>query len=387
MFMKTCSLIVVGAAFMVFSHIAGATYADDTTIRIGGFTAGITPFNGKLAIDVSNTSVLKSIQFTIDPKPGSFARPLSGTYSNSYLVSLGFENPHTGNVLLPIYGLYAGRANTLRLTYSFVDGSSKQAPTTVTTAAFNDEGCGYNNPTKLQPRTNSTKLSYDYIFDRSACGDFSPVILDSDGALRWVSPLTTQGALNASSTFFDNAVYVTQGSKLFRIGLDESIRLLADYRDMGVTNMHHNIDPGKNGILIEPDTTDYFESTILEVDSNDGTLLKRFDMATIIGAAMVAGGDDPSKFIFPRPVDWFHNNGAAYNRADNSLVVSSRENFVIASGLQHRCHQMDSGRSDEEVVPICVFEKICDRGRARQLAADWSTFPIAHIRSGAFGVR
>ena len=329
MFMKTCSLIVVGAAFMVFSHIAGATYADDTTITIGGFTAGITPFNGKLAIDVSNTSVLKSIQFTIDPKPGSFARPLSGTYSNSYLVSLGFENPHTGNVLLPIYGLYAGRANTVRLTYSFVDGSSKQAPTTVTTAAFNDEGCGYNNPTKLQPRTNSTKLSYDYIFDRSACGDFSPVILDSDGALRWVSPLTTQGALNASSTFFDNAVYVTQGSKLFRIGLDESIRMLADYRDMGVTNMHHNIDPGKNGILIEPDTTDYFESTILEVDSNDGTVLKRFDMATIIGAAMVAGGDDPSQFVFPRPVDWFHNNGAAYNRADDSLVVSSRENFVI----------------------------------------------------------
>jgi hypothetical protein len=44
---------------------------------------------------------------------------------------------------------------------------------------------------------------------------------------------------------------------------------------------------------------------------------------------MVAGGDDPSQFVFPRPVDWFHNNGAAYNRADDSLVVSSRENFVI----------------------------------------------------------
>src|SRR5512132_3289838 len=118
MFMKICSLIVVGAAFIVFSHIAGATYADDTTIRISGFTAGITPFNGKLAIDVSNTSVLKSIQFTIDHKPGSVTRPLSGTYSNDYLVSLGFENPHTGNVLLPIYGLYAGRANIVRLTYS-----------------------------------------------------------------------------------------------------------------------------------------------------------------------------------------------------------------------------------------------------------------------------
>jgi hypothetical protein len=327
MFMKKCSLIVVGAAFMVFSHIAGASYADDTTIRITGFTAGVTPFNGRLALQVSNTNVLKSIQFTVMPKPGSVTRPLSGTYSNDYLRGRGFEQPPT--VTLPVYGLYAGYTNIVRLTYSFVDGSSKQGQTTIRTATFNDEGCGYNNPTKLQPRTNSTELSYDYIFDRSACGTFSPVILDSDGALRWVSPLPTQSALFASSTFFDNAVYLTQGSKLFRIGLDESITLLEDYRDMGVINLHHNIDPGKRGILIEPDTTSYFESTILEVDKTDGHVLKTFNMATIIGAAMVAGGDDPSEFIFPRPMDWFHNNGAAYNRADDSLIVSSRENFVI----------------------------------------------------------
>ena len=61
--MKTCLLIVVGTVFIVFSHLAGASYADDTTIRITGFTAGVTPFNGKVALDVSNTRVLKSIQF------------------------------------------------------------------------------------------------------------------------------------------------------------------------------------------------------------------------------------------------------------------------------------------------------------------------------------
>ena len=66
----------------------------------------------------------------------------------------------------------------------------------------------------LQPRTNSTDLSYDYIFDRSACGDFSPVILDTDSELRWVSPQGTQGALIATSTFFDNAIYVTQGPQV-----------------------------------------------------------------------------------------------------------------------------------------------------------------------------
>jgi arylsulfate sulfotransferase len=325
--MKAFSLIIISAAFMVFTHLAGANQADDTTITITGDTAGPTPFISNLTLDVSDTSVLKSIQFAIDSKPGSVTRPLSGTYSNDYLVSRGFENPP--EITLPVYGLYAGYQNIVRLTYRFLDGSSKQAVTSITTATFDDQGCGYNNPTKLQPRTSSTSLSYDYIFDRSACGDYSPIILDSDGALRWVSTLPTQSALFASSTFFDNAVYLTQGRQLFRVELDGAALLLADYSNIGVVNLHHNIDPGKTGLLIEPDTTSYFESTILEVNSVDGTVLKTFNMADIISAAMIAGGDDPSQFVYPTPTDWFHNNGVAYNRADDSLIVSSRENFLI----------------------------------------------------------
>jgi arylsulfate sulfotransferase len=328
--MKAFFLILVGAMSMVFSHLAGASYADDTTITITGNTPGVKPFNSKLTLDVSNTIVLKSIQFSIDSKPPSVIPPLSGTYSSEYLVSRGYELPPPATtVIVPIYGLYAGYANTVRLTYLFVDGSSKQDQTTITTAAFDDEGCGYNNPTKLQPRTTSTSLSYDYMFDRSACGDYSPVILDSDGALRWVSTLPTVSALFASSTFFDGAVYVTQGSQLFRIDLDETVTMLADYSSLGVINLHHNIDVGKTGLLIEPDTTSYFESEVLEVDSTDGTVLKTFNMASIISAAMIAGGDDPSQFVYPTPTDWFHENGAAYNRADDSLIVSSRENFLI----------------------------------------------------------
>jgi len=55
-------------------------------------------------------------------------------------------------------------------------------------------------------------------------------------------------------------------------------------------------------------------------------------MVDIITAAMKAGGDDPTLFVHPLapfPGDWFHNNAVAYNRADDSLLVSSRENFVI----------------------------------------------------------
>ena len=87
--MKTCLIIIIAAVFMVLTHLAGATQVDDTTITITGQTAGATPFISNLTLNVSNTSVLKSIQFAIDPKPNSVTRPRLGTYSNDYLVSRG----------------------------------------------------------------------------------------------------------------------------------------------------------------------------------------------------------------------------------------------------------------------------------------------------------
>ena len=51
---------------------------------------------------------------------------------------------------------------------------------------------------------------------------------------------------------------------------------------------------------------------------------------------MRAGGDDPNQFVFHRPSDWFHNNGAVYNRADDSIIISSRENFLICLDYESR---------------------------------------------------
>src|SRR6266496_4561657 len=327
--MKTCSLIIVGAVIMVFSHLAGASEADDTTITITGHTAGDTPFISKLTLAVSNTTVLKSIQFTIDPKPGSVTRPLSGTYSNDYLVSRGFEHPPVTEIILPVYGLYAGYTNIVKLTYRFLDGSSKQAVTAVTTTTFNDP-CGYQNPTVLQRRTSNTDLSYDYIMVKGSCSSFEPAIIDTDGALRWVG---TAGLSFGNVTFFDNAVYLGHGPQLSRIELDGAFTLVGDYSSLGIVFFNHNIDRGKVGIILDVDTTTYFESTLIEVDVS-GTVLKQWNMGAIIRAAMIAGGDDPSQFVYPSPTDWFHLNGATYNRADDSLIVSSRENFLICIDYQ-----------------------------------------------------
>ena len=236
---------------------------------------GATPFLSQLTLSVSDTASIKSIQFTIAPKSDSSTRPLSATYSSSYLAERG--DIGTGTIFLPIYGLYDGYTNTVTLTYFFNDGSSKQDSTTITTTTF-DDPCGYNTPTILQAKTAGNSLSYDYILLKGACSTYSPAIIDTDGALRWVG---TAGLKFFSLAFFENSIYIANGSLLYRNDLDGTVSLLGDYASAGVTEFHHNVDRGKSGLLFEADTNSYLESIIMEIDT-EGKLLKTWDMADII---------------------------------------------------------------------------------------------------------
>jgi hypothetical protein len=189
-----------------------------------------------------------------------------------------------------------------------------------------DDPCGYKNPTIVQGHTSD--LSYDYIMVKGQCSTFSPAIMDTDGTLRWV------GTTNLSSevaTFFDNAAYIANGPDLYRNELDGSFTFVGDYSSIGVSDFHHNIDRGKVGVILEADTPTAIESVVIEVDTL-GRVVGQWNMVDIITAAMIAGGDDPTQFVHPLapfPGDWFHNNAVTYNRADDSLIISSRENFLI----------------------------------------------------------
>lgn len=322
--------IVLGIAAVLcpaLCRLAAASQADDTSITITATTSGITPFIIQVSLSASDPNVIKSIEFAITPKPGSKTRPLSGTYTKDYLSTGGYLNLETGEIFLPVYGLYAAFTNTITLTYNFLDGSSSQATTNFTSDGFTS-ACGFESPLRLQPRSDDTSLSYDYFLVRGGCS-VSPIIMDTDGEVRWTSPLNTTFIIDSSSTFFENAIYVTRDSQLYRVDLDGTVTLLADYSALGVTNFHHNIDRGKTGLVLDADTTSFLESLNLEVDAA-GNVLKTWNLADIISAAMVAGGDDPSQFVFPTPIDWFHNNAVTYKRSNDSMIVSSRENFIIS---------------------------------------------------------
>ena len=287
---------------------------------------GPTPFIRFVNTSVSDIAGFKSAQFLILPKTGSTTRPIKARYARSYLEARGYFNPQNGNLTIPVFGLYAGRPNRVKITLNFSGRFDriKGFGITITTPPY--DGGTYSNPTVIQPRLPNTTLSYDFILLKSYAQNNTPIIIDSDAEIRWVG---TAGVGAQNCILFDNAFYLTSGTSLLRTEFDGVTTPVADYSAIGVTGFHHNIDPGREGMILDVDTVDRTESVNLEVDAA-GNVLRIWNLADIISAAMIAGGDDPSLFVYPAPTDWFHNNACAYRGSDNSLIVSSRENFVIA---------------------------------------------------------
>jgi len=288
---------------------------------------GPTPFIRFVRTRVSNVARFTFAQFQIQPKAGSATRPIQVRYARSYLEARGYFDSNNGDVTVPVFGLYAGRPNGVILELGFSGGSherTKEFAITITPPAY--DGGTYSHPTVIQPRLPGTTLSYDFILLKSYAQPNTPIIIDSDAEIRWVG---TAGVGSTPSILFDNAFYVTSGTSLLRTDFDGVTAVVADYSGIGVTGFHHNIDPGREGMTLDVDTVDQTESVNLEVDAR-GNVLRTWNLADIISAAMIAGGDDPSQFVYPAPTDWFHNNACTYRSSDDSLIVSSRENFVIA---------------------------------------------------------
>ncbi|MBA2744459.1 MAG: aryl-sulfate sulfotransferase [Chthoniobacterales bacterium] len=331
--MKSSILNLVCVSFVALSTAASANQATETRITITSQTAGATPFINKVQLSVSDMSALKAIRFTIQPKPGSVTRALSAVYFKTYLAGRGYVDEADGKINVPVFGLYDGYSNTVNLTYFFTDGSNTGVSTTIPTAPFED-ACQFNTPVVRQARTSTTALSYDYILAASACSSYSPVILDTDGAVRWVG---TAGVREYHTAFFHNGIYLAEGTRLLRMEMDGEVRVVRDYASAGVIGFHHNIDRGKNGLILDANTPKYIASSHLEVDARTGAILKKWNLAKIIGDAMIAGGDNPTGFVrmangrydFQAFEDWTHDNAVTYRPSDNSIIISSRENFVI----------------------------------------------------------
>lgn len=283
-------------------------------------------FHGSATIAGADTTKLISVQFTVTPKVGATAAPISATYSAAWLRAAGAVDAVARTVTVPIFGLYAGHDNVVSIRYRERSGSA-QLTATISTPSY-DGNFSAASRTDVVSRNAAVRLDYSYMLVKHAFG-YTPLLIDVDGNVRWAVP----GGYSQGSYLWDSYLYYGSGSSLYRMSLDGRSEFLADYSSLGVTGFHHNFDMGKRGLLLEVDTVDHSESTILEVDKQ-GRVLETFDISAIFRAAMTS--DDINAvngaWIIDRH-DWFHNNASTYWKRYDTLVVSSRENFVVGIGF------------------------------------------------------
>lgn len=314
---KTCLALLTTCVAIAPAWAGTAVVTASTLLR--------TPFNSLVTATVDTP--VRSVRATVLAKPGSFVRPISVTYSRQALENRGYIS---GTELkIPVSFLYAYRNNTVVFDFTYSDRTTSSTTVVIPTEPYVDPCGRLTTPIVTNNRASTSDLGFDYIMLKNYCSADAPAIIDTDGEPRWVAKTPFGGQ---SAAILQGGVYVSNGgSGVRRVELDGSIRDLVDLAPFGVTyTSHHNYEPGRDGIILDVNTTTQLESVEIEIDARTGAVLNRWDMDQIVSAAMRAGGDDPSGFVFPTPIDWLHTNAVAYNPADNSLIISSRENFVIA---------------------------------------------------------
>jgi hypothetical protein len=245
----------------------------------------------------------------------------------SALASRGYL---AGNSLtLPVFGLYAGYENQVAVELERGSGGSISFQLIIPTTDYVDPSGIYNQPNIVTPRAPDSTLGFSFIFIKSALG--SPVIIDTDGEIRWAAPGVSD---SFSSTFIGDEFIIGDPREptLHRLRLDGRISD-GDLPLSSYTDFHHNIERGKSGFLGEVDAASdgvkSVESNIIEFQNSSViSIPNHWDLAAILSTYMSSQGDDAAAFVRPG-IDWFHSNSAIYDPRDDSVIVSSRENFVI----------------------------------------------------------
>lgn len=314
-----------------------------TTPSVSTITPGANAFIVWVTLENVNSELLRSLTYSIAPKPGSISPPIQVSYSTAYMTERGFFDQGASTLQFPIFGLYASptcTTNNITITVNSL-GTLHQIPLSIpTTPWVPTTYSDYQVLTINFPRSSSVVLDYGLFLLKPIFG-YGPIIMDTDGELRWVQPNTYLNGFE--SLFINNSVYLTNGTQFYQTTMDGQATMLHDFSSLVIDGNsinsveHHNMDPSPRGVFLCAETATEFESIVLESDLN-GDLVNSFNLYDIIANAMTAGGDTPSNFVIAGN-DWFHNNANCYWPRYNTLVISSRENFVM--GINYSTKQIE----------------------------------------------
>lgn len=289
-------------------------------------TVVASPFVSFVHLNDLDPSTVTGVQYTIASKPGAVSKPVHVEYSISALAARGYVRPDS--LTVPVYGLYAGYSNQVSVELATDVGGMIPLQFMISTPNYKDPTGIYDHPDIVVPRPPGSTLGFDFIFIKSGLG--SPVIIDTDGEIRWAAAVSGLSNSTSSTLTGDEFIIGNPVSPgVFTVQLDGGVRV-GQLPSTVYTDFNHDIDQGKNGFLAEVDAgATALESNVIEFTNSPSLfLLDNWNMATILGSYMSSRGDDAAAFVRPG-VDWFHSNSAIYDSQDDSVIISSRENFVI----------------------------------------------------------
>jgi hypothetical protein len=303
---------------------------------ISGSTPGLTPFIASVQLAGQDIPDVLSVTFNIAPKPNTVSNPVNVSWTRAALARGG--HLQSDSINLPVFGLYDGYQNQVTFQLQFADGSVQQLQNQITTKPYTDPTGVYQNPTILKARAAGSNLGFSFFILKSLLG--SPVIVDTDGEIRWVVP----AAPPTEAVYFSNGQFLSGNSNsanLSLLSLDGTESALPTALPQPLMQTFtHNIDPGsgRRNVLAEFNGTDNLGNSVDDIvadisPSMNPSVIQTFDLADILTSYMQKNGDDPGAFVRPG-ADWFHVNASVYDPIDDSVIVSSRENFLIKIDYQ-----------------------------------------------------
>ncbi|MFC6182141.1 aryl-sulfate sulfotransferase [Lactiplantibacillus daowaiensis] len=259
-------------------------------------------------------------------------------------VNGGYTKTHQ----VPVVGLYASYNNTVKIKVTTKGGSTQTKTLKVKTGALpkyvKNAKVTVKNVNKSKMNIGSNKLT---LLNRTTK---EPMAVDADGAVRWYNTnysqhifeqwsnghiMTLTKKSNSSQVYND----LTEIDLLGRVYSEYSFSSKTGSSDSSTgsaaksktvtysTLIHHDIIelPNHNFLATVSDGSKYKEDTMIEVSHKTGKIVKVIDLKKILPKSMW------SKFKkgTDGKIDWFHQNAVDYDKNDQSIIISGRNQDMI----------------------------------------------------------
>ncbi|WP_338672862.1 aryl-sulfate sulfotransferase [Listeria seeligeri] len=236
-----------------------------------------------------------------------------------------------------VLGLYADKANTVKISAVTQDGKKTEKTITIQTDKLPAEMPTIDVKTSDTKRMEQTgnQLTFITPSTKYAYG------VDSNGDVRWYSTKYNSHVFKELEnghllylTKYDNAddtySLLLETDYLGKIYHAYSMTTEAESEQSGSSSksaIHHDAIelPSGNLLLTINDDTKYMEDTMIEIDRQTGEVVKTIDLKDILPEEFYKD----YKARSDGKVDWFHQNAIWYDESDDSIIISSRSQDTV----------------------------------------------------------